>query len=233
MTTKSSYTKVLGLRHPRSAKSSVALCWELCWPSLFLVIDLSYVLHGKVVLRLPLLSAQPRFRNLIKKLGTTTYEIILAPRNISVMSESQRAQSRIFPVTLPWSVSHRASRDINIQTDIKHVTSFLLAKLSSHTVRQSWAKQYVECVFLAMVNLIRLLAHIGYWPGPASSDDFAGRSLASWDEVIHEVVWNLFDKVSFLFCHGCLAYYGDQYLSSGAFRDEISYLVQDLSTSSR
>lgn len=51
--------------------------------------------------------------------------------------------------------------------------------------------------------------HIGYWNGLASSDDFAGRTLASCVEVIHADivgVWNFPDKdrVRFLFCHGCL-----------------------------
>ena len=39
--------------------------------------------------------------------------------------------------------------------------------------------------------------HIGYWNGLASSDDFAGRTLASCVEVIHADivgVWNLPDK---------------------------------------
>ena len=87
-------------------------------------------------------SAQPKFRNLIEQLVKTTDEVIIAPlRDISVSSESQRTQSRINPVALAWSVSQRTSRDIKIQAAIEHVTSFLLVNLSSHTVRQSWAKQ--------------------------------------------------------------------------------------------
>lgn len=87
-------------------------------------------------------SAQPKFRYLIEQLVKTTDEVIIAPlRDISVSSESQRTQARIFPVALAWSVSQRASRDINIQAAIEHVTSFLLVNLSSYTVRQSWAKQ--------------------------------------------------------------------------------------------
>ena len=56
---------------------------------------------------------------------------------------------------------------------------------------------------------LNLVGHIGYWNGLASSDDFAGRTLASCVEVIHADivgVWNFPDKdrVRFLFCHGCL-----------------------------
>jgi hypothetical protein len=87
-------------------------------------------------------SAQPKFRNFIEQLVKTTDDVIIAPlRNISVSSERQRTQSRIFPVALAWSVSQRASRDIKIQAAIEHVTSFLLVNLSSHTVRQSRPKQ--------------------------------------------------------------------------------------------
>jgi hypothetical protein len=88
-----------------------------------------------------LFSAQPRLRNFIEKLVTTTDEVIVAhSRNISSSSEAQRTQPRILPVALAWSVSQRASRDINIQATIERVSSFLFMNLFSHTVRQSWAK---------------------------------------------------------------------------------------------
>ena len=133
---------MLWLQHLRSAKSSVALCLEVFEPISFQVIILSFVLHVRVVLRLRLFSAQPTFRTFIEQLVKTVDEVIITSlRNVSVSPERQRTQSRIFPVALAWSVSQRASRDINIQAAIEYVTLFLLVNLSFHTVRQSWAKQ--------------------------------------------------------------------------------------------
>ena len=134
--------KVLGLRHPRNAMSSVAPRLEMCGPRLFLVIILLYILHGRVIFRLRLFSAQSRFRNFIDTLVATTDEVLIAhSRNTPASTERESTQSRVFPVTLAWSVAQRASRDINIQAAIEHVTSFLLVNSHSHTVRQSWAKQ--------------------------------------------------------------------------------------------
>jgi hypothetical protein len=90
----------------------------------------------------PLFPAQPKFRHLINKLVATTDGVIIAhSRKIVASSEAQRTQPRMSLVPLAWSVSQRASRDINIQTAIECVTSFLLMNSLSHTVRQSWAKQ--------------------------------------------------------------------------------------------
>lgn len=95
----------------------------------------------RVVSHLTLFSVQPRFRDLIVKLVATTDEVIVGhPRNISASSEAQRSQSRMSPVTLAWSVSQRASRDINVQAAIECVTSFLPLNLFTHTIQQSWAK---------------------------------------------------------------------------------------------
>jgi hypothetical protein len=91
-----------------------------------------------------LFPAQPKFRHLINKLVAKTDGVIIAhSRNISAPSEAQRTQPRLSPVSLAWSVSQRASRDINVQAAIECVTSLLLLNLflSSHTVRQSWTKQ--------------------------------------------------------------------------------------------
>ena len=100
------------------------------------------VLHGRVVSPLALFSAQPKFRDYIERLAMTTDQVIIAhSRNISASPGVQRMQPGIFPVTLAWSVSQRASRDINIQASIERVTSSLLLNLFSHTLRQSWAKQ--------------------------------------------------------------------------------------------
>ena len=88
--------------------------------------------------------AQPRFRDRINKLVVTTDGVIIThSRNISALSEAQRTQPRLSPVSLSWSVSQRASRDTNIQASIECVTSLLLLKFifSSHTIRQSWEKQ--------------------------------------------------------------------------------------------
>ena len=86
------------------------------------------------------------------------------------------------------------------------------------------------------VKSIKLLARIGYWRRLWSSDDFRGETLANCIEVIHEDIvgtWNLpdTDKVCLLFSSWLFCAYRDQYLSSIAFKAEISYLVQDLSGS--
>ena len=81
---------------------------------------------GRVVLRLTLFSAQPRFRDLIDKLVATTDGVIIGHShspNMSTLSESQRTKS---PVTLAWSVSQRASLGINIRAAVEWVTSFML-----------------------------------------------------------------------------------------------------------
>ena len=126
---------MLWLRHLRSAKSSVALCLEMCGPSSFQVIILFIVLHVRIALRPRLFSAQPTYRNSVEQLVRTVDNVIIAfLRNVSVSPERQRTLSRIFPVALAWSVSQRASRDINIQAAIEYVTLFLLVNLSFHTV---------------------------------------------------------------------------------------------------
>ncbi|KAI0246087.1 hypothetical protein BJV78DRAFT_1286734 [Lactifluus subvellereus] len=56
-----------------------------------------------------------------------------------------------------------------------------------------------------------------YWHSPTSSDEFSGRTLEEWAEVIRSDivdVWNLRDK--------------SQYLSSGDFKAQMSQLVKDL-----
>ena len=69
----------------------------------------------------------------------------------------------------------------------------------------------MEYVILAIkVSSIRLLDHVGYWGGLASSDDFTEQTLEICVEVIHAdivSVWNLPDKdrVRLSFYHGCLA----------------------------
>ncbi len=77
-----------------------------------------------------LFPAQPKFRHLINKLVATTDGVIIAhSRKVSAPSETQRAQPRLSPMSLAWSVSQRASRDINVQATIECVTSFLLFEL--------------------------------------------------------------------------------------------------------
>jgi len=146
-----------------TTKSAVALCSET---------------------RPPIVSTQPKFRHLINKLVAKTDGVIIAhSRNISAPSEAQRTQPRLSPVSLAWSVSQRASRDINVQAAIE-------------------------------------VGRSRYWRRLWSSDDFVGQSLANCVEIIHADIvgtWNLPDK--------------DKYLSSTAFKAEISYLVQDLTGS--
>ncbi len=109
-----------------TTKGGVALCSETCPPKLFLVFILSYAVAYKSCLT-PLFPAQPKFRHLINKLVATTDGVIIAQsRNISAPSEAQRTQPRLSPVPLAWSVSQRASRDINVQAAIECVTSLLL-----------------------------------------------------------------------------------------------------------
>lgn len=89
----------------------------------------------------PLLPAQPQYRHLINKLVTRTDEVIITHScNISAPS---KAQPRLSPESLAWSVSQRASRDINVQAAIECVSSLLRLNsiFSPHAVRQSWAKQ--------------------------------------------------------------------------------------------
>jgi hypothetical protein len=91
----------------------------------------------------PLFPAQPMFRDLVNKLVAKTDGLIIAhSRNIPSASEAQRTHPRSSPVSLAWSVSQRASRDINVQAAIEYVTSLLLLNLffSPHTVQQSWTK---------------------------------------------------------------------------------------------
>ncbi|KAF8489076.1 hypothetical protein F5888DRAFT_1210533 [Russula emetica] len=67
-----------------------------------------------------IVSTQPKFRGLINKLVATTDGVIIAhSRNVSAPSEAQRTQPRLSPVSLAWSVSQRASRDINVQAAIE------------------------------------------------------------------------------------------------------------------
>ncbi len=132
--------------HPvtMTMNGAVALCSATCAQRLFLVFILSYALHRRVVSRLPLFLAQPGFRYLINKLVATTDGVIIAhSRNIAASSEAQRSQPRLSPVSLAWSVSQRASLDINVQATIECITLLLLLNLffNSHTVRQSWTKQ--------------------------------------------------------------------------------------------
>jgi hypothetical protein len=91
-----------------------------------------------------LFPAQPKFRHLINRLVAKTDEVIIAhSRNVSAPSEAQRAQPRLSPMSLAWSVSQRSSLDIDVQATIECVTSFLLLNsfFSSHTARQSWTKR--------------------------------------------------------------------------------------------
>jgi len=130
-------TKELGLRR------TVVLCSEMCRPILFLVVILSHALERKVVSRLALFSADPSFRDLMDNLVATTDKVINASsRNISASSGAQRTQQRVFPATLAWSVSQRASRGINIEAAIECVISLLPLNLFSVLIgRQRWAKQ--------------------------------------------------------------------------------------------
>jgi hypothetical protein len=104
----------------------------------------SFVCVGYKGCLTPLFLAKPKFRHLINKLVATTDGVIIAhSRSISAPSEAQRTQPRLSPVSLAWSVSQRASREINVQAAIECITSLLLLSLffSSHTLRQSWTKQ--------------------------------------------------------------------------------------------
>ena len=89
---------------------------------------------------IPLLPARSKFRHLINKLVTTTDEVITHSCNISAPSE---AQPRLSPESLSWSISQRASRDINVNAAIECVTSLLRLNsiFSPHAVQQGWTKQ--------------------------------------------------------------------------------------------
>ncbi|KAH9998769.1 hypothetical protein BJV77DRAFT_711572 [Russula vinacea] len=126
-------------------------------------------LFGNV--RHELVSTRSKFRDLIKKLVTTTDEVINA--------HSRETQSQIPPVTLAWSVSQRTSRDINIQATIE------VGRNSEWNVSRT------------VRSIQRLFAHIGYWRSLWNSGDFAGQMLSECVEVIRADivgVWNLPDK---------------------------------------
>jgi hypothetical protein len=105
-------TKQPGLRRIRT----VALCLEMCRLKSFLV----RMYYAEGLSHLPLFSAQPRFHNFIERLVTTTNDVIITrSRKISVSSKARRTEPRMSPVTLAWSVSQRASRDLNVQAAIE------------------------------------------------------------------------------------------------------------------
>ena len=113
-----------------TTKNAIAFCSETRPSILFLVLILSYALRKGCLT--PLFPAQPKYRHLINKLVTTTDRVITAhSRNMSAPSEAQKTQPRLSPVSLAWSVSQRASRDINVQAAIECVTSLLLLNLFS------------------------------------------------------------------------------------------------------
>jgi hypothetical protein len=96
------------------------------------------VFFGEIVSRRALFLARQGFRDLIDKLVQTTDRLIIThSHKIAASSEAQRMSL----VPLAWSVSQRASRDINILTAIERVTLLLLMSLLSHIVQQSWTKQ--------------------------------------------------------------------------------------------
>ena len=85
-----------------------------------------------------------RSSRLINKLVATIDRVIIAhSRNTSPSSGAQSTHPRLSPVSLAWSVSQRASRDINVQAAIECITSLVLLNLffKYHAVRQSWTKQ--------------------------------------------------------------------------------------------
>ena len=91
---------------------------------------------GEVVSRRALFSARSGFRDLIDKLVQKADRLIIAHSSkISASYDAQRTQPRMSLVPLAWSVSQRASSDINIQTAIERVNSFLLMSLLIHTMR--------------------------------------------------------------------------------------------------
>ena len=126
-----------------TTKGAVAHYSETCPPILFPVFIHSYGWHIRVV-SLLYFPAQPKFRHLINKLVATTDGVIIAhSHGISAPSGVQRTQPRLSPVSLAWSVSQRASRDINVQAAIECVTSLLLNFFFSVPMMllQSWKKQ--------------------------------------------------------------------------------------------
>ena len=159
----------------------------------------SFVCVGYKGCLTPLFPAQPKFRYLIHKFVSTTDEVIVThSRNISAPSEAQRTQPRLSPVSLAWSVSQRASRDINVQATIECVTSFLLFELIFPYCTTE-LDEAVRRVFLLDKGQLNKVTHspIGYWRRLWSSDDFVGQTLANCVEIFHSDIvgtWNLPDK---------------------------------------
>ena len=171
----------------------------------------SFVCVGYTGCLIPLFPARPRFRHLINKLVAITDGAIIAAhsRKISAPSEAQKTQPRLSPVSLAWSVSQRASRDVNVKTTIECITSLLLLNLFfSSQYCTTELDEVVSRVFvLDKDQFNKLLTHIGYWRRLWSSDDFVGQSLANCVEIVHTDIvgtWNLPDKdrVCLLFSSG-------------------------------
>jgi hypothetical protein len=81
---------------------------------------------------------------------------------------------------------------------------------------------------------MRSVATEGYWRDLWVTDDFAGYTLENCLEVIHNDIVGVFDlpdkdRVCRFSVLNVLFTEGNQYLSSKAFKDEISDLLQDLS----
>ena len=118
---------------------------------------------------------------------------------------------------------------------MRNLISVLDTFFSYHTIELD--KPVSGLCFHNKRQLNDCFAYLGYWCYLGSSEDFAGQTLANCVEVIHSDivgVWNLpdNDRVYLFFSPSWLSCaQGDQYLSSTAFKAEISYLIQDLSRS--
>jgi hypothetical protein len=65
---------------------------------------------------------------------TTDQLIVAHSRDTLRLSRAQKAQSRMSPVLLAWSISQRVSHDVIMQAAIECVTSLLFLNLFSYRV---------------------------------------------------------------------------------------------------
>ncbi|KAH9998770.1 hypothetical protein BJV77DRAFT_980342 [Russula vinacea] len=86
------------------------------------------------------------FRDLIENLVTTTDEVINA--------HSREMQPQQSLVTLAWSVSQRASHDINVQAAIERVTSFLLLNFGLWNSDDFAGQMLADCVAVIHTDIV-------------------------------------------------------------------------------
>ncbi|KAI0246090.1 hypothetical protein BJV78DRAFT_1158147 [Lactifluus subvellereus] len=137
-----------------------------------------------------IVSTNPGLSDLISKLFATTHRLVVADSvNASVVSTLSEAQGEKVQ-NPPVSLAWSIAQRVSRDAKLR----------ASIVVGQS-----------------RPSLNVGYWRSLGSSNEFSGRTLEEWAEVIRSDivdVWNLRDHT--------------KYLSSGEFKAQMSHLVKDL-----